>query len=204
MTDLVAKSEFDRRIADLVRPLIESMGFRLVRVRLMGGKGKTLQIMVERPDGGIDIDECAEVSTALSALLDVEDPFDEAWTLEVSSPGIDRPLTRLEDFERWAGHEAKLETAEPIDGRRRFRGTLRGVEDGEVLIEIREGVIGLPIDWLADARLVLTDALVEEALRARHAAPPEELAGRVDALETDEAEEDEPSADGPAGPPTRH
>ena len=115
------------------------MGFELVRVRYMGGKSATVQIMADRPEGGIEVDECADISTAISATLDVEDPIEDAYTLEVSSPGIDRPLTRLKDFEIWQGYEAKLETTELIDGRRRFKGTLQGVEDDEVLIEVDRG-----------------------------------------------------------------
>ena len=136
MNDLVAKASIDRRLAEIITPVIEDLGFELVRVRFMGGKSKTVQIMAERPDGGIEVDDCAEISTAVSATLDVEDPIEDAYTLEVSSPGIDRPLTRLKDFDTWDGYEAKLETAEMIDGRRRFKGTLQGTEDDDVLIEI--------------------------------------------------------------------
>ena len=169
MSDLVAKTAIDQRLASIVTPAIEDMGFELVRIRLMSGKKKTLQIMAERPDGGIEVDDCAEISQTVSALLDVEDPIKDEFTLEVSSPGIDRPLTRLKDFDVWADYEAKLETSEMIDGRKRFKGMLRGVEDGEVLIEIPEGLIGLQFDWISDAKLVLTDELIAESLRARKA-----------------------------------
>jgi len=135
----------------------------------MGGMYKTLQIMAERPDGGIEVDECAQISTAISAVMDVEDPLADAFTLEVSSPGIDRPLTRLKDFETWDGYEAKVETTEMIEGRRRFKGQLAGVQDDEVLITISEGTIGLKFDWLSDAKLVLTDELITEMLRQRKA-----------------------------------
>jgi ribosome maturation factor RimP len=145
------------------------MGFELVRLRLMGGQTKTLQIMAERPDGGIEVDECADISNAVSAVLDVEDPVSDAFTLEVSSPGIDRPLTRLKDFETFEGYEAKVETAELVGGRKRFKGVLAGVEGGEVLINIDEGTVGLHFDWLAEAKLVLTDELIKEMLRARKA-----------------------------------
>src|SRR6056297_213829 len=128
MSDLIAKAAMDRRLAEIITPVIEDMGFELVRVRLMGGNTATLQIMAQRPDGGIEVDECAAISTAVSASLDVEDPIEDAYTLEVSSPGIDRPLTRLKDFADWDGYVAKLETAELIDGRKRFKGTLQGVE----------------------------------------------------------------------------
>lgn len=172
MSDLIAKTAMDRRLAEIVGPTIEDMGFELVRVRLMGGKNHLLQIMAERPGGGIEVDECAEISTAINALLDVEDPITDAYTLEVSSPGIDRPLTRLKDFETYEGYEAKLETSELIDGRRRFRGVLAGVEGGEVLINLDEGTVGLEFAWLSDAKLVLTDELIREMLRQRKAAAP--------------------------------
>jgi ribosome maturation factor RimP len=176
MTDMVAKAPVDQHLARIVEPTIEGMGFRLVRLRLMGGKRITLQIMAERaPDtegaGTMEVEDCATLSRALSAALDVEDPIEREYRLEVSSPGIDRPLTRLEDFRRWEGYQARLETAEMIDGRKRFRGVLAGVEGTQVLIEIDDptigGPIGLEFDWLADARLVLTDELVAESLRAR-------------------------------------
>ncbi|MBL3550952.1 ribosome maturation factor RimP [Rhodovulum sulfidophilum] len=193
MSELIAKTAIDRRLAEILTPAIEGMGFELVRVRLMGGKTKTLQVMAERPDGGIEVDDCAKISTAISALLDVEDPVEEAYTLEVSSPGIDRPLTRLKDFGTWEGYEAKLETAELIDGRRRFKGMLQGVEDDEVLIEIDgpEGdpvIIGLKYDWLSDAKLVLTEELIREMLKAR------KDAGLIDESDFDEIEADDGSA----------
>lgn len=169
MADLVAKAALDRRLAGIVIPTIEGLGFELVRIRLMGGKRATLQIMAERPEGGIEVADCAKISRALSAVLDVEDPISGEYTLEVSSPGIDRPLTRLKDFVRYEGYEVKLETSEMIDGRRRFKGELAGVQDDEVLIEIPEGTIGLQFDWLTDAKLVLTDALIAESLAARKA-----------------------------------
>jgi ribosome maturation factor RimP len=182
MTELVAKAAIDRRLAEIVQPVIEGMGFELVRVRLMGGEYKTLQIMVQRPDGGIDVDECAQVSTAVSAVLDVEDPIAGEYSLEVSSPGIDRPLTRLKDFDDWQGHEAKIETTEMIDGQRRFKGQLAGTDGDEVLITIPQGTIGLKFDWLSDAKLVLTDDLIREMLRQKKAS------GVVDESKFDEIE----------------
>ena len=171
MYDLIAKTSIDRRLAEIISPVIEDMGFELVRVRLMGGKSKTLQIMAERPDGGIEVDDCAEISTAISASLDVEDPIEDAYTLEVSSPGIDRPLTRLKDFDSWTGYEAKLETSELIDGRRRFKGRLQGSDSDEVLVELdvdgKPATIGLKFDWLSDAKLVLTDDLIRNVLKSR-------------------------------------
>jgi len=165
--DLIAKTAIDRRMAEIITPVIEDLGYELVRVRLMGGKTNTLQIMAEKPEGGIEVDDCADISNAVSAVLDVEDPLTDAYTLEVSSPGIDRPLTRLKDFEEFEGYEAKLETSEMIDGRKRFKGVLAGVEDNDVLINIEEGTVGLQFDWLADAKLVLTDELIKDMLKAR-------------------------------------
>lgn len=172
--DLIAKAAIDQRLAEIITPVIEDLGFELVRIRLMSGKTTTLQIMADRPDGGIEVDECAEISNAVSALMDVEDPILDMYTLEVSSPGIDRPLTRLKDFDVFEGYEAKLETTELIDGRRRFKGELAGIEGDEVLINIEEHgevvTIGLQFDWLSDAKLVLTDELIKEMLRQRKAA----------------------------------
>ena len=165
--DLIAKAAIDRRLAEIITPVIEDMGFELVRVRLMASKSSTLQVMADRPEGGIEVDELAEISTNISAVLDVEDPILDAYTLEVSSPGIDRPLTRLKDFETFEGYDAKLETAELIDGRRRFKGVLAGTDTDEVLINVAEGTIGLKFDWLSDAKLVLTDDLIKEMLRQR-------------------------------------
>jgi ribosome maturation factor RimP len=169
MPDLIAKSAVDRRIASLIEPVLTDMGFELVRIRVMGGTSPTLQIMAQKPDGTIEVDDCGEISTAVSALLDVEDPISEAYTLEVSSPGIDRPLTRLKDFDQWIGYEAKIETEELIDGRRRFKGQLAGTEDDEVLITLDDSdvTIGLKFDWLSDAKLVLTDDLIRDVLRGR-------------------------------------
>jgi ribosome maturation factor RimP len=182
--DLIAKAAIDRRMAEIITPVIEDLGLELVRVRLMGGKYHTLQIMVDRPDGGIEVDECAQVSTAVSATLDVEDPLTDPYTLEVSSPGIDRPLTRLKDFEAFEGYEAKIETNDLVGGRKRFKGMLAGVEGTEVLINVEEGTVGLEFDWLADAKLVLTDELIREMLRQRKAA------GTVNETEFDEIQTD--------------
>ena len=167
--DLIAKAAMDRRLAEIITPVIEDMGYELVRVRLMSGKTATLQVMADRPDGGIEVDDCAKISTALGAVLDVEDPIVDEYALEVSSPGIDRPLTRLKDFANFEGYEAKIETDDLIDGRRRFKGELAGVEGNEVLINIEEGTVGLQFEWLSDAKLVLTDELIKEMLRQRKA-----------------------------------
>ncbi len=182
MTDMIAKAAIDRRIAEIITPVVEDMGFEIVRVRLMSGKESTLQIMAQKPDGTIEVDECGQISTAISAVLDVEDPILDAYTLEVSSPGIDRPLTRLKDFDQWQGFEAKIETEELIDGRRRFKGQLAGVDGDEVLIEIEEGTIGLKFDWLTDAKLVLTDDLIRDVLKGR------KDAGQIDESQFDEIE----------------
>lgn len=197
LTTLVAKAPIDRKLAEIVAPTVTAMGFELVRLRLMGGKRATLQVMAERPDGTMEIEDCAELSRALSAVLDVEDPIEREYTLEVSSPGIDRPLTRLQDFGRWEGWEAKLELSEAIEGRRRFKGILAGVEGGEVLIEIDEGTVGLDFAWISDAKLVLTEELIAESLRARgKAGKPEFDPAAFDAIE--EAGDDEEAADEPA------
>jgi len=156
------------RVAALIEPVLAGMGFRLVRVKMIGA---TLQIMAERPDGTFSIDDCEQVSRAISPVLDVEDPIAGRYHLEVSSPGIDRPLVRPADFEDWAGHEAKIEMATPVAGRKRFRGRLEGFHEGEVrlFIENPEGaslepvLVGLPFADIGDARLVLTDELIAAA-----------------------------------------
>jgi ribosome maturation factor RimP len=157
----------------LVAPAVEAAGYRLVRLRLMGGKKKTLQIMAERPDGGMDVDDCAALSRALSEVLESADSIADEYVLEVSSPGIDRPLTALEDFVRFAGHEARLELARGLDGRRRFKGQLIGVEGNGIVMDARDDkeVRRVRIDFsdIADAKLVLTDQLIQESLRAQEA-----------------------------------
>ena len=187
MNDLIAKAAMDRRIADIITPVIEDMGFEVVRVRLMTSTKETiLQVMAQKPDGTIEVDDCGNISTAISAVLDVEDPVVEAYSLEVSSPGIDRPLTRLKDFDQWAGYTAKIETTELIDGRRRFKGALAGIEGDEVLITLddqaEEVTIGLKFEWLSDAKLVLTDELIREVLRGR------KDKGQIDEAQYDEVE----------------
>ena len=151
VNNMIAKAALDKRLAELTEPVIQDMGYELVRLRYMGGKTPTLQIMADRPNGGIEVDELADISTAISAILDVEDPVLDAYTLEVSSPGIDRPLTRFKDFDAYEGYEAKLETDELIDGQKRFKGTLAGTEGEEILINVEQGTIGLRFEWLSDA-----------------------------------------------------
>lgn len=155
-------TELLRRIEYIVAPTIVGMGYELVRVAM--SRGGTLQIMIEPSDGrSMDVEACATLSRALSAVLDVEDPIAGAYTLEVSSPGIDRPLTREKDFTRWAGHVARVETAEPIDGRRRFKGTLLGLEAGAVRLRLDDGKeVPLPLSAVTKAKLELTDALIDE------------------------------------------
>lgn len=189
INDLIAKAAIDRRLAEIISPVIEDMGFELVRVRLMGGKTNILQIMADRPEAGITVDELGEISTAVSATLDVEDPIVEQYVLEVSSPGIDRPLTRLKDFEMFEGYEAKIETDELIEGRRRFKGELAGVEGDEVLINIEEGTIGLRFEWLSDAKLVLTDDLIREMLRQRKTTDVDET--EFDEIQTEDGSEED-------------
>lgn len=168
-------------IAALAEPVLAELGFRLVRVVVSGRNGVTVQIMAERPEGTITVEECAEISRRLSPVLDVHDPIRGQYTLEVSSPGIDRPLVRPSDFEAWAGYEAKVEMKEPISGRKRFRGVLEGIEGGEVRIEVEldqlgRQVIGLPLGLIGEARLVLTDELIRETLRRTKKGNPDQTA----------------------------
>ena len=165
--ELIAKSAIEKKLLEIINPIISDMGFELVRLRLISNKEITLQIMAVQPNGYINVDECAEISTAISAVLDVEDPILDAYNLEVSSPGIDRPLTRIKDFEEFEGYEAKIETVDLIDGRKRFRGILAGINGSEILINLDEGTIGIEFDWLAEAKLVLTDDLIKEMLKQR-------------------------------------
>jgi ribosome maturation factor RimP len=169
-------------VAEIVEPVLEDLGFRLVRVKVQGGGAadKIVQLMAERPDGSITIDDCEIISKQVSPVLDVADPVSGAYRLEVSSPGIDRPLVRPSDFEDWSGHEVKIELTEPVGGRRKFKGMLEGFEDGEVRIEADTGEhgiqhLGLPVHLISDAKLVLTDELVREALtraKERHSNRP--------------------------------
>ena len=149
------------RIEKMIAPTIADMGYELVRVAISGNEHRILQIMAEKPDGTMTVKGCEEISRAISALLDVEDPIVDAYDLEVSSPGIDRPLTRLKDFERWSGFEAKVELDEAVDGQRRFRGKLLGLKDENVMLINMDGdKISLPFAKVRKAKLVLTDALI--------------------------------------------
>ncbi len=158
------------RIARLIEPSLQDMGYNLVRVQLTGGRRAVLQVMAERSDdGAMDVDDCAALSRTISALLDVEDPIAGAYTLEVSSPGIDRPLVKPDDFDRFAGLEAKLELAAPLDGRKRFRGRLIGMAGDRVAINLGDrGTVELPFADIAQAKLVLTDELIDESLKRRN------------------------------------
>ena len=176
---LIVEPGLSARVAAIVEPVIEQLGYRLVRVRVSRAEGCTVQIMAERPDGSMTVEDCESISRALSPVFDVADPIDQAYRLEISSPGIDRPLVRKSDFERYAGHLAKIETAMPIQGRRRFRGVLIGTEGEAARIrrdDVAEGEeveILLPIDEMSEAKLLLTDELVTEALRREKSAKRE-------------------------------
>ena len=164
------------RVAQVVEPVLADLGFRLVRVKVSGQNGMTVQIMGERPDGTMTVEDCEAVSRAVSPVLDLEDPVAEAYRLEVSSPGIDRPLVRASDFRRWAGYEAKIELAVPLEGRKRFRGIIRDADEGSASIELPDApgddevVARLSLDDIGEARLVLTDDLIRESLRRGKAA----------------------------------
>jgi len=197
------------RVAAVAEEALAGLGLRLVRVKIIGGAGKapqTVQIMAERPDGSMSVEDCEEASKAISPALDVEDPVPGLYNLEVSSPGIDRPLVRAGDFERWAGHEAKIELRNPLEGRKRFRGVIRGVEDGAALIELpeedgEEVVASLALDDIAEARLVLTDDLIRDSLRrAKQAGRNPDASDEAEDGEEPEAGEDEAA---PAPKPAR-
>ena len=175
-------------IAALAEPVIEDLGLRLVRVKISAQSGTIVQIMADRPNGAISVDDCALISRRISPLLDAHDPIPGGYTLEVSSPGIDRPLVRPSDFEDWAGFEAKIELKELVDGRRRFRGILEGYEDGEarLRIELKDydepQIVGLPVALIGEAKLVMTDSLLklaQSANAANGAAGDEEPDGEI-------------------------
>ena len=156
------------RIAQMIEPSLEAMGYRLVRAVITSGRRATLQVMAERlDDRPMAVDDCAQISHSVSALLDVADPIAGAYMLEISSPGIDRPLVRTEDYDRFSGFEAKIELARPIDGRKRFRGRLLGTSGGNVRLATEIGETELPLDAVARAKLVLTDDLIGAARRSR-------------------------------------
>ncbi|MFT0891969.1 ribosome maturation factor RimP [Pseudochelatococcus sp. G4_1912] len=189
------------RVAAIVEPVLLDAGYRLVRVKVNALNGCTVQIMAERPDGNMSVDDCEVVSHAVSPVLDLEDPITSNYNLEISSPGIDRPLVRAGDFRRWMGHEARVDLSLPLNGRKRFRGILRGVEGESALIELpdvaegAEPVVALPLRSIGEARLILTDALITEALRAAKAAANNTDDAALPAADNDNA----PGEPGPDG-----
>jgi len=176
---LVVEPGVAARVSAVAGPVLQQMGYRLVRIRISGEAGCTVQIMAERPDGSMQIEDCEAISRALSPVLDIADPIDRAYRLEISSPGIDRPLVRRSDFERHAGHLAKIEMAIAHQGRKRFRGVLAGVDGDKVRIRRDDVPAGedadilLTMEDIADARLVLTDELIAESMRRGKAAERE-------------------------------
>lgn len=192
----------DAKIASIIEPVLNSMGFRLVRVRMSGMNGGTLQIMTERFDGTMTVEDCELVSRTISPVLDVEDPISGKYHLEVSSPGIDRPLVRKSDFSDWCGHLARIETSQQHDGRKKFRGRLVAANAEGITIEAdqvsygSEPVAHIPFEIISDARLILTDDLIRDALRKDKAArlgriPDDNLDGDIDeeaASPSDEAQ----------------
>lgn len=164
----------EQRIAEIIGPAIEDLGFELVRVLLSGQRRKKLQIMAEPLDGSaMNVDHCADISRAVSALLDVEDPIDDAYVLEVSSPGIDRPLVKLVDFDRFKGFDARVEMHTGIDGRRRFSGRLLGIADDHVLMDVEEGEVRLPYADIQKSKLLMTDELIQAHMKAEAEAEAE-------------------------------
>jgi ribosome maturation factor RimP len=162
-------SELER----LIEPIAEALGYGLVRVRVSGAQRPTVQVMAEKPDGTMDVDDCARLSHAISTAFEAEDPIEGEYVLEVSSPGIDRPLTRRRDFETYAGHEAKLDLKYPLDGRKRVRGMLKGLRGEDVVVETEllpektRGELAVPYTSIGEAKLVLTDALIAHDLKRR-------------------------------------
>lgn len=161
-------SPLEDQIRSMMTPIIEELGYEAVRIRITGARTKTLQVMAERPDGTMTAEDCAKLSRALSPALEEADPIDNKYVLEVSSPGIDRPLTREKDFMRWEGYEAKLELDRMIEGRKKFRGILAGLDDGKVAFDIEgeEETALFPFDWIVGAKLMLSDELIRESLNA--------------------------------------
>lgn len=186
---LIVETGLDRRVADIIEPVLAAMDFRLVRVRLMNQNGQTLQVMAEKNDGTMNVEGCEAVSMAISPVLDVEDPIPGAYHLEVSSPGIDRPMVRKSDFTRWLGHLVKLETSVILDGRKRFRGRIASADENGFTVERSDiaygesAVVTVPFTALAEAKLILTDDLIRDALQADKKA-------REAANQNDETEEE--------------
>ena len=202
---IIRESGMDARVASIIQPVLRAIGFRLVRVRLSGQNGLTLQIMAEREDGTMTVEDCEEVSRAVSPALDVDDPIEKAYHLEVSSPGIDRPLVRKSDFATWTGHLVKMETSVLVADRKRFKGKIAESDADGVLIERDKAAYGeeptvrVPYDAIAEARLILTDDLIRDALskdnRARKEAKkrrgePEDAPEGAEAGAEDETEQE--------------
>ncbi|KQV44362.1 MULTISPECIES: ribosome maturation factor RimP [unclassified Rhizobium] len=192
---LVTETGIDQRVAEIIEPVLVPMGYQLVRVRLSSQNGATLQIMAERTDGTMTVEDCEAISTAISPVLDVEDPIDKQYHLEVSSPGIDRPMVRKSDFSRWAGHLVKVETSVIVENRKRFRGKITGTDDEGFTIERdqpaygEEPTVKIPFTALAEARLILTDDLIRDALTADKKAKAAQAAEGVAANENFEDED---------------
>lgn len=167
----VVETGLEARVAAIIEPEIEDLGYRLVRVKISAANGTTLQIMAERPDGTMNVEGCEDISRAISPILDIEDPIDRAYHLEVSSPGIDRPLVRKSDFSAWVGQTAKLETRQMINGRKRYKGVILRVEGNDVVFRREAPAKGedpefsIPVGEIKEAKLVLTDDLITEALK---------------------------------------
>ncbi|MDH6231001.1 ribosome maturation factor RimP [Mesorhizobium soli] len=193
---IIRESGIDARVAAIIAPVLRATGFRLVRVRLFGQNGLTLQIMVEREDGTMTVEDCEEVSRAVSPVLDVDDPVEKAYHLEVSSPGIDRPLVRKVDFTTWAGHLVKLETSVLVADRKRFRGRIGEADEESVVIERdqpaygEEPTVRIPFEVIADARLILTDDLIRDALSKDNRARKEAKKHRGEEVDADDAEDE--------------
>jgi len=191
---IIRESGIDSRIAAIIAPAVAGAGFRLVRVRLSGQNGLTLQIMAERPDGTMTVEDCEALSQAVSPALDVDDPIEKAYSLEVSSPGIDRPLVRKSDFATWVGHMAKVETSMMIDGKKRFRGKLAAATDAGITIERdapgygEQMTVEIPYEAISEARLILTDDLVRDALSKDNRA-------KKDARKRKKADKNNPAGD---------
>ncbi len=184
-----AQTEVERRVLELIEPEAEAVGLDIVRVNLTGGRDPILQVMAERPDGSMDVEDCARLSRRVSPLLDSQDPVVGRYTLEVSSPGIDRPLTRRGDFAKWVGHEVRVEIGVPVDGRRRFHGHIAGENDGVAAIDLKDGGHAeIPLADMVKARLVLTDALIDAA-QARGQVPSTDDEERFDEIVDDLNEE---------------
>ena len=159
-----AQSETEKRILEMIEPEAAALGLDIVRVNVTGGRHPVLQVMAEHPDGAMNVEDCARLSRRVSPMLDEHDPIVGRYTLEVSSPGIDRPLTRAKDFAEWVGHEVRVEISMPVDGRRRFHGFIAAEKDGLVTLDLKDGATAeIPVSEMVKARLVLTDALIDAA-----------------------------------------